>query len=121
MGKIFKVKEMRDLAFMVVAIMVTVALCVASMVRLNVFNVVLSILLLAILSIGLGYQYCKNEEKIGEFIAESEAEKKAKKESKKAKADESVFKMNFNDEELAEIKATLNGNSEESVDKGEIS
>lgn len=121
MGKIFKSKEMRDLAFMVVAIVVTVALCIASIVKLNVFNVVLSIVLLAILSIGLGYQYCKNEEKIGEFIAESEAEKKAKKESKKAKADDGVFEMNFNDEELAEIRATLNENLQENVDKGENS
>jgi Ca2+/Na+ antiporter len=77
----FSNKEMRDLVFMVAAIFVSVLICITTMVSSNIFGIVTSIILLAMLCVGLGYQYCKNEQKIVELLA---ADKKEKAEKEKA-------------------------------------
>lgn len=71
----FSNKEMRDLVFMVVAIFVSVLICITTMVSSNIFGIVTSIVLLAMLCVGLGYQYCKNEEKISKMLIKCEKEK----------------------------------------------
>ena len=77
----FSNKEMRDLVFMVASIFVSVLICITTMVSSNIFGIVTSIILLAMLCVGLGYQYCKNEQKIVELLA---ADKKEKAEKEKA-------------------------------------
>lgn len=71
----FANKEMRDLVFMVAAIFVSVLICITTMVNSNIFGSVMSVILLAMLCVGLGYQYCKNEEKILKMLIKGEKEK----------------------------------------------
>lgn len=71
----FANKEMRDLVFMVAAIFVSVLICITTMVNSNIFGSVASVILLAMLCVGLGYQYCKNEEKISKMLIKGEKEK----------------------------------------------
>ena len=66
---------MRDLVFMVAAIFVSVLICITTMVNSNIFGSVMSVILLAMLCVGLGYQYCKNEEKILKMLIKGEKEK----------------------------------------------
>ena len=69
-------KEMRALAFIGVAIVMAVALCVASIMQFNLFSVIVSILMLSTLSVGLGYQYCKHEDTIN-AVLEARCKEKA--------------------------------------------
>lgn len=84
--RFIKSKEMRALAFIGVAIVMAIMLCVASIVEFNLFSVVVSIFMLATLSVGLGYQYCKHEDRIGEIVEDRRKEKEFAKKVKTEKA-----------------------------------
>lgn len=83
--KIIESKEMRDMAFMVAAIVMAIMICVTSIGNGNMFGIVVSIVLLALLCVGLGYQYCKNEDKIYAVMRRVSEEKAKPKEKEKAK------------------------------------
>lgn len=85
--RILRSKELRSLVFMVVAIVMAIMLCVSSIRQFNLFSVVVSIFMLATLSVGLGYQYCKHEDRIGEIVEEMRKEKEFAKKVKTEKAD----------------------------------
>lgn len=84
--RILRSKELRSLVFMVVAIVMAIMLCVSSIRQFNLFSVVVSIFMLATLSVGLGYQYCKHEDRIGEIVEERRKEKEFAKKVKTEKA-----------------------------------
>ena len=84
--RIIRSKELRSLVFMVVAIVMAIMLCVSSIRQFNLFSVVVSIFMLATLSVGLGYQYCKHEDTIGEMLEASRKEKAEKPKTDKTKA-----------------------------------
>lgn len=84
--RIFRSKELRSLVFMVVAIVMAIMLCVSSIRQFNLFSVVVSIFMLATLSVGLGYQYCKHEDRIGEIVEDRRKEKEFAKKVKTEKA-----------------------------------
>lgn len=65
-----KIREIRDLVFMGVAIVMAVVICVTNMAAGNMFGVFVSIMLLAVLSAGIGYLYCRHEEKVSEALTE---------------------------------------------------
>ena len=78
MKKWFNSKEMRDLVFIAIAIFMTILICVTTIANANMFGVVVSIVLLALLCVGLGYSYCKNEDKISFVVEKVEKPKKEK-------------------------------------------
>lgn len=82
MRKLISNKEVRDLLFIVVAIFMAILICVTSIGSANMFGTVISIVLLALLCVGLGYQYCKNEDKV--FGAIEKAEKPKAEKAKEA-------------------------------------
>lgn len=55
-------KELRNLIFMSMAIILSLVVCVTSIVSKNILGIVISVMLLALLSIIFGYIYCKYEE-----------------------------------------------------------
>lgn len=59
-----KNKEMRYLVFIVVSIVMAIMVCVTNIANSNLFGVVVSILLLSLLCTGLGYLYCKYEDRL---------------------------------------------------------
>lgn len=63
-GKEMKSKEMRYLVFIVVSIVMAIMVCVTNIANSNLFGVVVSILLLSLLCTGLGYLYCKYEDRL---------------------------------------------------------
>ena len=87
MKSFFNSKEMRAMAFIGVAIVMAIMLCVSSIRQFNLFSVVVSIFMLATLSVGLGYQYCKHEDTIGEMF---EQRRKEKEFAKKVKTEKPV-------------------------------
>lgn len=64
MKKKLNVKEAKDLVFIAIAIFMAVLICVTSIRSGGLFGIVVSIVLLALLCVGLGYLYCKNEDKL---------------------------------------------------------
>lgn len=64
MKKMVTSKEVRDLLFVLAAIMLSVVVCVTSISNDNMVGIVVSIILLSVLCIGFGYIYCKYEEKL---------------------------------------------------------
>ena len=84
-----KGKEMRDLAFIAIAIFMTILICVTTIKGGNLFGIVVSIMLLAMLCGGLGYLYCKYEDVI--FVEKPEKEKKAKAKEPIFKAESEIF------------------------------
>lgn len=78
MRKLFNHKEVRDLAFIAIAIFMTILICVTSISSGGLFGIVVSIVLLALLCVGLGYQYCKNEDRISAIMEKVEKPKKEK-------------------------------------------
>lgn len=111
--RIFRSKELRSLVFMVVAIVMAIMLCVSSIRQFNLFSVVVSIFMLATLSVGLGYQYCKHEDRIGEIVEDRRKEKEIAKKVKTEKADkpkslkEALAGEMPEDRVIAKIKPTL--------------
>lgn len=75
MNKLFNSKEIRDLVFIAVAIFLAILMCITLISGGNMFGIVVSIILLALLCVGLGYQYCKNEDKICNVIEKVEKPK----------------------------------------------
>jgi hypothetical protein len=75
MRKWIKNKEIRDLMFIVVAIFMAMLICVTSIMSGGLFGIIVSIVLLALLCVGLGYLYCKNEDKV---LVESDKVEKPK-------------------------------------------
>lgn len=59
-----KNKEMRYLVFIAISIVMAIMVCVSNIANSNLFGVVASILLLALLCVGLGYLYCKYEDRL---------------------------------------------------------
>lgn len=96
-------KEMRALAFIGVAMVMAVALCVASITKFNLFSVVVSILMLSTLSVGLGYQYCKHEDTINAALEEKQKERAL---AKKVKTEKPVV---ISAEQKKSIKEMLAG------------
>lgn len=71
-------KELRDLIFSGITIIMAISIAVTSIVSGKIFGIVTSIVLLSMLCVGLGYQYCKNEQKIVELLAVAKKEKAEK-------------------------------------------
>jgi hypothetical protein len=71
-GKEMKNKEMRYLVFIVVSIVMAIMVCVTNIANSNLFGVIVSILLLSLLCTGLGYLYCKYEDRL--FVAKGKVE-----------------------------------------------
>ena len=67
--------ELRDLAFIAIAIFMAILICITSIGSENMFGTIVSIVLLALLCVGLGYQYCKNEDKVFGAIERAEKSK----------------------------------------------
>ena len=65
-------KEMRYVGFIAISIVMAIVVCVTNIANSNLFGVVTSILLLALLCVGLGYLYCKYEDKL--FVGKVKAE-----------------------------------------------
>jgi membrane protein required for beta-lactamase induction len=65
-------KEVRYVGFIAVSIVMAIVVCVTNIANSNLFGVVTSILLLALLCVGLGYLYCKYEDKL--FVGKVKAE-----------------------------------------------
>lgn len=87
MQRFFSNKEVRDLVFIAVAIFMAMVLCVTSIMSGGLFGIVISIVLLALLCVGLGYLYCKNEDKVFEIVEKAEkSEKIEKPKAEKVKA-----------------------------------
>lgn len=66
-------KEMRYVGFIAVSIVMAIVVCVTNIANSNLFGVVASILLLSLLCVGLGYLYCKYEDKL--FVGKAKGEK----------------------------------------------
>ena len=64
-------KEIRYVGFIAVSIVMAIVVCVTNIANSNLFGVVTSILLLALLCVGLGYLYCKYEDKL--FVGKTKA------------------------------------------------
>jgi hypothetical protein len=56
-------KELRNLIFILIAIVLALVVCITSITSDNVLGIIISIMLLSLLSSILGYIYCKYEEK----------------------------------------------------------
>lgn len=67
-----KSKEMRYLVFIVISIVMAIVVCVTNIANSNLFGVLTSMLLLALLCVGLGYLYCKYEDKL--FVGDAKAD-----------------------------------------------
>lgn len=78
MQKLFNNKEVRDLAFIAIAIFMAILICITSIGSENMFGTIVSIVLLALLCVGLGYQYCKNEDNVFGAIEKAERPKAEK-------------------------------------------
>jgi hypothetical protein len=76
-------KEVRNLAFIGIAIVMAILICVASIGSGAMLAIVVSIVLLALLCCGLGYLYCKYED---DMAAARRAKVAAEEERKKAEA-----------------------------------
>ena len=57
-------KEVRYVGFIAISIVMAIVVCVTNIANSNLFGVVTSILLLSLLCVGLGYLYCKYEDKL---------------------------------------------------------
>jgi hypothetical protein len=71
-GKNMKSKEIRYLAFIIASIVLAILICITNINNGSVFGVIVSIFLLALLCTGLGYLYCKYEDKILGVFKEQE-------------------------------------------------
>ena len=76
-------KETRNLGFILIAIVMAILICVASITSGAMFGIVVSIVLLALLCCGLGYLYCKYED---DLAAARKAKVEAEAVAKKAEA-----------------------------------
>lgn len=65
-------KEVRYVGFIAISIVMAIVVCVTNIANSNLFGVVTSILLLALLCVGLGYLYCKYEDKL--FVGKVKAD-----------------------------------------------
>ena len=92
MHKYWKNKEIRDLIFIVVSIMMAIMICVTSVKSANLFGVVISITLLALLCTGLGYLYCRYEGEIFSFLDSKEKNEGSGEAKTKPKVKVSLFK-----------------------------
>lgn len=101
MKNFFKNKEIRDLVFIAVAIFMAILICISNISSENMFGIVVSIVLLALLCVGLGYQYCKNEDKISSIVEKIEKPKK-----EKAKIEGNTPQINLKDLAEAEVAAS---------------
>lgn len=92
MRKYWKNKETRDLIFITVSIIMAILICVTRVKSANMFGVVISVTLLALLCTGLGYLYCRYESDIFSFLESKDAEKGTPNEKTKPKIKVSLFK-----------------------------
>jgi hypothetical protein len=60
-------REMRNIIFMVLAVVLSVLMCISSIANGAIFAIVVGLCLMATLSAGLGYMYGKYEREGGEF------------------------------------------------------
>ena len=65
MRKFWQNKELRNLAFVGVALVMAVALCIANIVVLNLFAIIVSLMLIVFMCLALGYSYSKYEANCG--------------------------------------------------------
>lgn len=72
MRKIIASGEFRELVGKAVCIALSGAMCIICILMQNIFAVLISLVLMAILCVGLGYTYCKNEAVLTALIAEKE-------------------------------------------------
>lgn len=72
MRKIFTSGEFRELIGKAVCIVLSGAMCVICILMQNIFAVLISLVLMAILCVGLGYTYCKNEAVLTALVVEKE-------------------------------------------------
>lgn len=72
MRKIFTSGEFRELIGKTMCIVLSGAMCVICILMQNIFAVLISLVLMAILCVGLGYTYCKNEAVLTALVAEKE-------------------------------------------------
>lgn len=68
-------RELRNIIFMATTIVLALLVSISCIISGNVLGIVVSIMLLGMLCVGLGYLYCKNEDKL--FFATSKYECKA--------------------------------------------
>lgn len=72
MRKILSSGEFREMVSKAICIALSGAMCIICIVMQNIFSVLVSLVLMAILCVGLGYTYCKNEAVLTALIAEKE-------------------------------------------------
>lgn len=70
MRKILSSGEFRGLIGKAICIALSCTMCIICIVMQNIFAVLVSLVLMAILCVGLGYTYCKNEAVLTALIAE---------------------------------------------------
>jgi hypothetical protein len=99
MQKFMKSKEARDLVFIAVAIFMAMMICVTSIRSGGLFGIVVSIVLLALLCVGLGYLYCKNEDKVFAAVDKGEKPEKVDK-PKKSRVETGFTKIDLEKLEL---------------------
>jgi hypothetical protein len=73
-------REIRGIVYLALAIMLALVVCASSVVEYSVFSIIVSIVLVGVLCVGLGYEYSRNEDAIE---AHFEGVERHKKESKK--------------------------------------
>ena len=73
MRKFITSREVRDLLFVLAAIALSVVVCVASISQGTMLGIVVSIILLSVLCVAVGYIYCKYEEKLFALCEKGEA------------------------------------------------
>lgn len=69
-------KEVRYLLFIAASIVMAIMVCVTNISNEDLFGTVVSILLLALLCVGMGYLYCKYEDRL--FATKSKSDTAAK-------------------------------------------
>lgn len=62
-------RELRNIIFMGITIVLALLVSISCIISGNVLGIVVSIILLGMLCVGLGYLYCKNEDKLF-FVAD---------------------------------------------------